>query len=857
MMMMMMNNKHTVINQPPRPPSPSPSPPPTSPSPSPLTSPPNLPAVIGTEPRPGLEIKLEIQNTNLSSSSSSSSSASASRRRRISSNLQSDTNNKTHSLHPTPSTSLPPLPPPSSSSNRTKSFLGSFNFYSNHHHRQSNLLNRLTQVLSPSTSTFIPSLTSSPSSSSSSTSPNPLSLSPSEKMIYSSLPPSTTNLNKHIGSHHPPTSFSHSTTILPSPPQTNHNRPASFWGSLSIRSKTVSKKKSSLTFSNSCSQIPTTPAHQTTAQQIEISPSFRGPSRVIAIVGNIRSGIGRMMVEELVRNKLIVVALIDKRDSSFSQSLEGLALSPSLFHAFPIPSLFGTGLLPQPWRPIQSTQLDEPVNSSSTTSPTSSTSPSSRPRSFKSFKPLRKRLDSQSPTVTTIDPDEHDPTGDRARSMAITEIKNVLKSYRVDTVICCFEPVSKDDSSRSNERRKDEEQPLVPPHIERGRIESMESTVLRACTSAGGVGRFATCAHASSPFHHSPLSTLPNSNPPLHLRSDGLPISLTEFRWGFLMNELASDQALADGLTAENGLGKWLCEPPKGPHGRYLIDFEKKTFFLPGGRNNGEKGKERVEPICFTLAEDVARFVALACKLKTEWKWDTGYMVGDKIKGGWEEVVEMLEYTSRTSYRREYHQKFNNTDTSRDSQSSVTASSRTSLEQYHPLSPVPIRSTGNPLCFDDVLRASLAKENLDASSVRLSEFFRVWFSPLPQPPTIVLDRRPSSHRQSLQSHQTRKQNRGLLSPPTPNIKSKPLSTKSITSKNPSSITKQNNSSTNFPTIASALANPISTPPSVITVNRDSYNFVPVLPFKFDQSQHLRNSANSTPTTSSPLAQKVS
>ncbi|KAA1098820.1 hypothetical protein PGT21_016618 [Puccinia graminis f. sp. tritici] len=74
-------------------------------------------------------------------------------------------------------------------------------------------------------------------------------------------------------------------------------------------------------------------------------PSLLGPSRVIAVVGNIRRGIRRMILEELVSQKFIVVALIDKADGEFSQSVEQLASSPSLFHVFVVEGgLFGQAM---------------------------------------------------------------------------------------------------------------------------------------------------------------------------------------------------------------------------------------------------------------------------------------------------------------------------------------------------------------------------------------------------------------------------------------------------------------------------------------------------------------------------------
>lgn len=42
------------------------------------------------------------------------------------------------------------------------------------------------------------------------------------------------------------------------------------------------------------------------------------------------------------------------------------------------------------------------------------------------------------------------------------------------------------------------------------------------------------------------------------------------------------------------------------------------------------------------------------------------------------------------------------------------------------------RRERSPADLDDVLRGHLAKENLDASSVRLGEFLRVWFAPRPR-----------------------------------------------------------------------------------------------------------------------------
>ncbi|KAH9810363.1 hypothetical protein DFH28DRAFT_985683 [Melampsora americana] len=675
-------------------------------------------------------------------------------------------------------------------------------------------------------------------------------------MIYSSLPPSTTNLNQQVPNSHLST---HS--LVPSvQSKFKSNRPLSFFSSLSIRprSRLLSKKQSSLTLSNSYSIPPSTQTH---SPHISISPSLRGPSRVVAIVGNIRFGIGRLIVEDLVRSKHIVLALIDQHDAKFSQSLEALALSPSLFHAFPISALFSHDLLPTQYRTHDSPSHPQLVHTT-TTSPPLSPTHSNR---FKSFKPTRKRHTLQTTSSEPNPMNSYDPVGvdqvaDRTRSLAITEIKNVLQSYRVDTVICCFEPVPREDTPRSISRREAEKQDrLLPPQIERSRIEAMESIVLKACKSSGHVGRFAVCAHGP---RLSPLTPIPSNTPYHHLNTEGSHITLTEFRWGFLMNELAADEALRDGLTGENGLGNWLDEPPKE---RWMIDFEQKSTRLPCSSGSGrDKGKEKVEPVCFTLAEDVARFISLACRLKTQWTWETGLMVGDKIGGGWEEVVNLLETVSRTKYRREYHQKFT-VDQS-------PASSKSSIDQYSSHSNQNQTMTN----FDDHLRGKLAKEGLDASSVRLIEFFRVWYSPLPQPPQILIDRSGGNHRQSLQTVQSRRQkNRSLLSPPPPpppttshhtskanQVSSPPnLMNHSLSSKSSSpdlshsgsgflNQSEEKRGSSSLPTTP-ALNGTLS--PEVIIVNRNSYNFVPnsFSPFKFDDS--IRNQ----PITSSPLAQKVS
>lgn len=46
--------------------------------------------------------------------------------------------------------------------------------------------------------------------------------------------------------------------------------------------------------------------------------------------------------------------------------------------------------------------------------------------------------------------------------------------------------------------------------------------------------------------------------------------------------------------------------------------------------------------------------------------------------------------------------------------------------------PAARRRERSPADLDDVLRGHLAKENLDASSVRLGEFLRVWYAPRPR-----------------------------------------------------------------------------------------------------------------------------
>lgn len=638
-----------------------------------------------------------------------------------------------------------------------------------HHHHQSHLV-----ISSMSPSSPLPlSLPLPP--------PPPSALSPSLSNLYADFPdPTLEAVQKNSPTNDLPPLDSCNTcsleinnTLIAHPPSKPQRH--SFWSGLGLRDRSNSRKNSSVTLAAYPNQI-----YKSSTMDCPIRhPASTGPSRAIAMVGNIRRGIGRMILEELVTQKFIVVALIDKPDGDFSRSVEALASSPSLFHAFAVDGgLFG--------QPIIGAETEEPSNKLSDIDPdrTASGMKASRRKSFRSFRLTSKKSNSSnlkadtpvsSATCSSTLGDSITENSsilssqlthfESARLRSIAELKNIFQAYRVDTVICCFEPQVLEEPAgpRSKARAEDERQFGLPPATERTRIESMERTVLESCLASGVVGRFAVTVHSTC-LGPSVLSPHPTQSIRPHLLSvlsaaDGSrvsphpPISVTEFRWGFLMNDLAIDEGLVDGATAENGLGKWLCEPPKS---RWVVDYDHRRCILPAKATSKReaatgKGKQRLEPVCMTLAEDAARFVGLACKLKRQWEWKTGKMVGDFVQGGWDEVAETIEKMSKKKFQREYV--CVGTMVNGYSYTSGSTCSNSSFDQQKQISNLDLTETSvimtpqhqNRLLvedffkYEDELRANLAKENLDASSVRLREFARVWFTPLPQPPSIVVD----------------------------------------------------------------------------------------------------------------------
>ncbi|MBW0498482.1 hypothetical protein O181_038197 [Austropuccinia psidii MF-1] len=170
----------------------------------------------------------------------------------------------------------------------------------------------------------------------------------------------------------------------------------------------------------------------------------------------------------------------------------------------------------------------------------------------------------------------------------------------------------------------------------------MEHNVLEACLASGAIALFSIRVNHTS-LSPSILSPSLTGQIPPHLfpiLSDHFSynhqsmISITELRWGVLMNELAADEGLFDGASAENGLGKWLYEPPSSC---WVIDFNQKKCLLPNHiGTNLEKNRK----------EDVAIFIVLACKLREPWQWKLGRMVGDNLKGVWEEMVDSVKEIS-------------------------------------------------------------------------------------------------------------------------------------------------------------------------------------------------------------------
>ncbi|KAH9462967.1 hypothetical protein Pst134EA_015055 [Puccinia striiformis f. sp. tritici] len=594
---------------------------------------------------------------------------------------------------------------------------------------------------------------------------------------HTSLSPSITQLNL-IGHHTEPIDISSDPFHASSVALQSPNRSASlikphrhsFWSGLGSKDRSNSRKNSSVTLAT----YPNQRIYKTcTLDSMTRRPSLLGPSRVIAVVGNIRRGIGRMIVEELVSQKFIVVALVDKADGEFSRSVELLASSPSLFHAFVVEGgLFGQAMAGE-------TEELGKVNNNNNNDDQLVTEPRTRTTRAKSFRSFRlgskKSYSSKGGTplssatgslgdssITEISShgsfmSTPPSTTDTARVRTIVELKNIFQAYRVDTVICSFEPQVLDQPAgpRSKARMEDERQFGLPPVAERARIERMERTVLEASLASSAVGRFSVTIHPTS-LGPCVLSPNPSNSIRPHLLSalseEGQishdpPISITEFRWGFLMNDLAFDDSLVDGQTAENGLGKWLCEPSRS---RSVIDLEHLRCLIPAKTTRREsskkKGKHKLEPVCMTLAEDVARFIGLACRLRDHWEWKSGKMVGDCVPGGWEQIVETIERTSRKQLDRQYVC----VGSMMNGYASDSGSSNSSLEQQKQMSNADLADTSGMVqgCrlsseevyrFDDELRGTLAKDKHDASAVRLSEFIRVWYTPLPQPPSIVID----------------------------------------------------------------------------------------------------------------------
>lgn len=354
------------------------------------------------------------------------------------------------------------------------------------------------------------------------------------------------------------------------------------------------------------------------------APSRKGPSRVVAVVGSVRKGIGRMIVEELVRNKTIVVALTDVHDGQFGKELEALALSPSLFHAFPVPALFGPAFVPQPAAvnggeyfanggstpnlsvgsstpSLNAAGVPTPPNLGSTTSFGSAGKKSSR--FSKASSSRAPDLSASTPSSSSTDPTTGGKLSAAAkayneRHACLVELANIFKSYRVDTVLAIFEPR---DRHASPSHRKPPSSPptaTADPAIsipaptepdplpaltagqERARIEEMERVCLQAAIECGA-GRFASCAWTPSLFR-TPLSVVP-STPPDHVRR--APLGATVFRWGVLMNELAA--GVAPNEVGDTALGKWLDPPPKRS-GRFVVDFGKSTAYIPRVEGKGK-----------------------------------------------------------------------------------------------------------------------------------------------------------------------------------------------------------------------------------------------------------------------------
>lgn len=355
----------------------------------------------------------------------------------------------------------------------------------------------------------------------------------------------------------------------------------------------------------------------TEAVSVSSGPSRKGPSRVVAVVGSVRSGMGRLIVEELVREKTIVVALTDAHDGQFGKDLEALALSPSLFHAFPVPSLFGSAFVPQ--QAASGVAGGEYLPGSSASTPNLSMSTGSTPSlnplgiptppplgstaSFPSmgksrgrFSKANSRRDSADQSMNGLTTGGKLSAATKAfneRHACLIELSNIFKSYRVDTVIAIFEPRDRNVSSKSSgggsrapkgdpkaEDSSSGTVPPLPPTQEKARIEEMERVCLQAAIECGA-GRFATCAWTPSLFP-TPLSTGP-SPPPDYIRR--APLSATVFRWGLIMNELAA--GVPPNEHGETALGKWL-EPPSRRSGRFVVDFNKSTCYLPDVQGKGK-----------------------------------------------------------------------------------------------------------------------------------------------------------------------------------------------------------------------------------------------------------------------------
>ncbi|OAV87716.1 hypothetical protein PTTG_11356, partial [Puccinia triticina 1-1 BBBD Race 1] len=178
------------------------------------------------------------------------------------------------------------------------------------------------------------------------------------------------------------------------------------------------------------------------------TPHPHGPSQGVAVVGNIHRGIGRVVLGELVAQKFIVIALVDKPNNQWPWPA--------------IPSVQELPLLPSRC-PAQEIVRRKTTQLSSAT----------RGSLLESTTELSSRPSLLCHTSTVFE---------AAWTRTIVELKNIFYPCRFNTFICSFKPQTLDppQGPRAKARTEDEQQFGLPLGAERARIKRMEHTILNA-----------------------------------------------------------------------------------------------------------------------------------------------------------------------------------------------------------------------------------------------------------------------------------------------------------------------------------------------------------------------------------------